>query len=401
MLLSKKALGAVCAASLTLAVAGSAVADARPAPAPPGQVVIAAAGADATLVVSGALFDPDEYQYNVPTLPATPYLVPGDANCSDVAYVTASPGPGQAIAPVSAGTGLNLLKVQKDNPVGQKGCIDIARSSAPPRGLANDNATFEYYAFALDAVSWASPSLYAPATLTRQQIKDIYTCVITDWSQVPGGGSGPIQRYFTQPGSGTGSFFQSDILDGLNPDSFPASPTPSCPPVVHILQSQGKTILPGDQQKAILPYSVGGWIFQANNHVNPTLDVRNGVQLGGITSGAINGNAAAWNSAESIYQLDSADGGVVLESNVKLNNPTPAYPGIRYMYNTIDSATPNYAEAFAIVGFQNVSVGAIKSPLCNGDDLSALLSFGFAPLSTTGGGANNLAGSTCRKFVNS
>ena len=126
------------------------------------------------------------------------------------------------------------------------------------------------------------------------------------------------------------------------------------------------------------------------------------MQLKGITAGAVNGNPAAWNAAESIYQLDSGAGGVVLESNVKLNNPTPAFPGIRYMYNTVDSATPNYAEAFGIVGFQNIaSPGAIKSPLCNGGDVSALLSFGFAPLSTSGGGASNLAGSTCRKFVNS
>lgn len=196
-----------------------------PATVPPGQVVLAAAGADATLEVSGAIVTGGN-NYNIPTLPASPFAVPGDANCSDLAYVTASPGPGQVIAPISAGTGLNMLKAQATNPVGQRGCLDIARSSSSPRGLAQDNATFEYYAFALDSASWASTSQLAPATMTKQQLKDIYNCTITDWSQLPGGGSGPIQRYFTQVGSGMGAFFQSDLLDGQDPLTVSS---PSCP----------------------------------------------------------------------------------------------------------------------------------------------------------------------------
>ena len=99
-------------------------------------------------------------------------------------------------------------------------------SSAPPRGLASDPVTFEYYAFALDAVSWASPSLQAPATLTLVQLQGIYNCTFTDWAQV-GGGSGPIQRYFTQVGSGTGSFFQSDLLGGFDPTSVSTTTPPA------------------------------------------------------------------------------------------------------------------------------------------------------------------------------
>jgi phosphate transport system substrate-binding protein len=279
-------------------------------------------------------------------------------------------------------------------PAGQKGCIDIARSSAPPRGLASDPASFEYYAFALDAVSWASPSLSAPATLTKAQLKDIYACNITDWSQLPGGGSGPIQRYFAQTGSGTGSFFQSDLLDGQDP--FTVS-SPSCPAPKRLQQSQGVGIANADYQKAILPYSVGAWAFQANNKVNPTLDVRNGVRLGGITTTAP-GNPAEWNTSDGVWQLNAS--GVVNENNVKLNNPTPTYPGIRYMFNTIDTVSPNYAEAAAIVAFTNVPAGT-KSPLCSGANLSAILSFGLAPLGSAGNpGGSNLAGARCRKFTN-
>lgn len=388
---------------LALPVAGAA-AGAEPAPAsapdvvPPGQVVIAAAGADATVQAMGAILT-GQNQYNIPTVPGTPFSVPGDANCSDLQYVQSSPGAGQAIAPISAGTGLDALKAMETAPAGQKGCIDIARSSAPPRGLAKDPASFEYYAFGLDAVSWASPSLAAPATLTKTQLKDIYACNITDWSQIPGAGAGPIQRYFTQTGSGTGSFFQSDLLDGQDPTTVSS---PSCPAVKRILQSQAKNIDAADYQKAILPYSVGAWIYQTNNHINPTIDVRNGVRLGGITTetaSPVRGNAAEWVPLDGVYQ--PAINSVVVESNVKLNNPTPAYPGIRYMYNTIDTVSPNYAEAAALVGFTNVPSGA-KSPLCNDGNKSAVLSFGFGPLSAAGnpGGTSNLAGATCRKFTN-
>lgn len=398
------ALGALALSGALTGLAGGAPAGAEggaPAVVPPGQVVLAAAGADATLEVDNAIVTGSN-NYNIPTLPATPYAVPGDANCSDLAYVTSSPGAGQAIAPISAGQGLNLLKAQATNPVGQRGCIDIARSSSSPRGLAQDPATFEYYAFALDSASWASTSLAAPAAMTSAQLLAIYNCTITDWSALPGGGSGPIQRYWTQAGSGMGAFFQSDLLGGFDP--FTVS-NANCPLPIRGQQSQGTVIAPADYQKAILPYATSNWIFQANNKVNPTLDVRNGARLGGIitTGGSpINGNPAEWNGLDGVYQQNTSPGGVVTEANVKLNNPTPAYPGIKYVYHTIDSVSPNYTEAAGLVGFSNVPSGA-KSPLCSGTKLSPILSFGFGPLSSAGnpGSSNpNLAGATCRKYTN-
>ena len=161
---------------------------------------------------------PGPSQYNIPTLPASPYHVPGDANCSDVDYVQGTAGPGQAVAPISAGAGLDLLKAQETAPAGQTGCLDIARSSSAPRGLAKDSARFEYYAFGLDAVSWASPSLQAPASMTLDTLQKIYNCTFTDWSQVPGGGAGPIQRYFTQVGSGTGTLLPVRPARRVRPD---------------------------------------------------------------------------------------------------------------------------------------------------------------------------------------
>jgi ABC-type phosphate transport system substrate-binding protein len=361
---------------------------------PPGQVVITAVGADATYQAMNGILDGTN-QYNVPSIPEAPFFAEGDANCPDLQWVSGTPGAGQMLAPISAANGLNALKALQTGPANQKGCIDIGRASNAPRGIALDGATFEYYAFALDAVSWASPSLAAPATLTKQQIKDIYACNIKDWSELPGGGSGPIQRYFTQVGSGTGSFFQSDILDGQDP----LVDVSGCSPTKRMLQSQAVAMDPQDRDSAIMPYSVGAWIFQTNNRVNPTLDVRNGVKLGGITttgSPVIKANAAAWNSADEVYQPNAT---VVAEGNTKVNNPTPPFPGVRYMYNVVDTVSPNYAEAAALVAFVNAPSGA-KSTLCSGGEVSAILSVGFQGLSSSAGGSTNLAGATCRKYTN-
>lgn len=373
-----------------------------PATVPVGQVVLTAAGADATLEVSGAIVTGTN-NYNIPTLPQTPFAVPGDANCPDLEYVIATPGPNQVIAPISAGTGLNMLKAQSTNPVGQRGCLDIARSSSSPRGLAQDNATFEYYAFALDSASWATTSLLAPATITKQQLKDIYNCTITDWSELPGGGSGPIQRYFTQVGSGMGAFFQSDLLDGQDPLAVSSA---DCPAAKRRQQSDASLIDPGDIQKAILPYATSNFIFQANNRTNPTLDKRNGARLGGITvpgPSEVRGLPVEWNGLDAVWQQNTSPGGVVTEGNAKVNTPVPAFPGIKYVYHTIDSISPSYAEAAGLVGFNNVPAGA-KSVLCTGGRNSALLSYGFGPLTTASppgnGAGSNLAGSTCRKYTN-
>ena len=48
-----------------------------------------------------------------------------------------------------------------------------------------------------------------------------------------------------------------------------------------------------------------------------------------------------------------------------------------------------------MVGFNNVPSGA-KSPLCDGQEIGNLSSFGFSPLTSTGGTTANVAGSTCR-----
>jgi hypothetical protein len=297
--------------------------------------------------------------------------------------------------------------------------MDVARSSGAPRAAGGgDKSTFEYYAYAFDAVSWATTSTKAPAVLTRQQLTDIYTCVKTDWSQV-GGAPGPIQRYIPQPGSGTRSFFLSDILIGNpTPENFTSG---SCPAPIQVEENQaGGTFSHGtrtggvhaaDYDTEIQPYSVALWDYQASNGINPTLDRRcpapsTCARLGLIQTTAASNNIHAdnfWNSGNNDYELDSS---IVTENNVKQANPSWSeaggnVPGIRFIYNVLDNVgnRAGYQAAFQLLGFQNTS-GGFKSPLCtSGGDQGIIASFGFLNLPATANGTSNLAGSTCRFYA--
>ena len=160
-------------------------------------------------------------------------------------------------------------------------------------------------------------------------------------------------------------------------------------------------ILTADYQKAILPYSTGQWTYQANNAINPTIDLRNEARMGGwVAPSTVNANTARWNGLDGGWELNTGTTAdkPVNENNIKLNNPTPDFPAIRYVYNVVNSVHVNYAEARAVVGFSNVN-GGTKSPLCSNGKLSQILSFGFGPLnSSTNINGNNNAGATCRKY---
>jgi hypothetical protein len=230
--------------------------------------------------------------FNIHAAPTSPQTVPADTtSCQQSVTYAAPPVPGgDVLAPNGSGNGRNaLVQGSAYNPAApNNGCVSIARSSGAPRGTAGgDSAGFEYYAFALDSVSWSSASLNAPAVLTPAQILGIYNCTFTNWAQV-GGGSAPIQRFEPQPGSGTRSFFESAFLGGLDPTTITAA---GCPAVITVQsnglpleENTGKEVNPLFYQTAIIPHSGGQWGFQGNNSINPTVDFRNGFRLGGIVA---------------------------------------------------------------------------------------------------------------------
>lgn len=319
---------------------------------------------------------------NIRAVQTTAKTVPADANCGQITWHTPA-GTGEQLAPNGSSAGRDALSfyVQAGN-----GCVDAARSSGTPRpigtGAGQDLSTFQYFAYALDAVGVSSASSLAPANLSLAQVQGIFNCTFTNWAQV-GGTSGPIQRYWPQAGSGTRAFFQSDVLGGFDPTTVS---TASCPPVKITEENTGLQIgANGDQATAVEPFSAGQWVAQAHGH--------NDTRVGQVIR-SLNGQNPIVGSGATA-RLNTAPG-PVQESNVRLVNPSPAYPGIRYVFNVLDSTSKAYSQIAYFLGFGTDSGSTFKSPLCNNQFASVLNDYGFAPLSTATDPVHNPAGSTCR-----
>jgi subtilisin family serine protease len=231
---------------------------------------------------------------DVHALPTTSVVAPADGHCSSVTYGPS--GSDVFVPPASADAGRDALR---DSAAGTypsavvdagHGCVDIARSDSDPRTIGTDDAAFRYFAFGIDAVTWASPSLDAPAAMTLTDLRRVFSCQVTDWSQLPGGGTGPIRRALPPSGSGTLHNFVTRLLGQADTSSSPWVPPtgPGCPaPVILPTESTGfelthDPVLRAESQAYVVPYSAALWVHQANNSANPTLDVRNGVRPGAI-----------------------------------------------------------------------------------------------------------------------
>ena len=153
---------------------------------------------------------------------------------------------GEVNRPNGSGSGKALLYGAGNNPD-----ADFARSSSGPN--TNEvNAGLQNFPFALDtlamAVSNSVPS-NAPTSLTPEQIVAIYEGDVTNWSEV-GGSPGVIAPKTPQPGSGTRSFWDSQ-LKSMNDGTavvYAAS--------VVETQEHDDTDVKGDPN-AIAPFSVG------------------------------------------------------------------------------------------------------------------------------------------------
>jgi alpha-tubulin suppressor-like RCC1 family protein/ABC-type phosphate transport system substrate-binding protein len=361
-------------------------------------------------------------------LPVRTSVVPADANCSPVHTYTTSTTPpaGSSTTPDGSAAGVAALVAAEGGnwPVAGagSGCVALARSDVGPRGTAIDgSASLVFDAYALDAVSWATASVDAPATLSQAQIQGIYNCTITDWGQVGGLAGHPIVRYLPRSGTDLRALFVAQVLGGSDPSSISSSTPPPgstfpCPPVVSTQLDHGGAPLDPDDgaeldnagyQSAILPYDTSAWIYQANNRINPSIDVRNGVKLGAATPTGVATAASylRWNTSgvwELNYQNAANPNAPVTELQapeyVAANGaPASSFAGVHYDWFVGDTVNPDFALTQALVGFTNIGGGA-RSPLCSGSERGALVTQGFGPLPTTSGGEANLAGATCRLF---
>nr|MCW2727423.1 hypothetical protein [Aeromicrobium sp.] len=114
--------------------------------------------------------------------------------------------------PNGSGSGKNLLHATTNNPA-----VDFARSSSSLSTAENSDG-LKQFAFAVDGLKLAVSSTvatHAPSTITAADMVNIYKGSYKTWGEIPGyDGSAPgatIKPYVPQAGSGTLSFFQTQL----------------------------------------------------------------------------------------------------------------------------------------------------------------------------------------------
>ncbi|MEV0731029.1 substrate-binding domain-containing protein [Polymorphospora sp. NPDC050346] len=216
----KGAAVAFTAVALSLALGAGNAAYADP-PFTPDADDIVGAGSDTSQFVLNALAT----SYNGQSPAPTSRLASWDA--------TGTPNPLQPQAgapsiarPNGSTAGINALTAAANSPTSnpEDDYLDFARSSSPPENYPSPPVPLKFYPFALDSLAIAvarsnadgSPNTNAPATLvfTVARLAAIYQCTATanQWSDfVPGASTATIRPLLPQPGSGTRSYFLSQI----------------------------------------------------------------------------------------------------------------------------------------------------------------------------------------------
>lgn len=242
----------------------------------------------------------------------------------------------QGCAPITRpnGSSAGVSALLADQAAGTD-CIDFARSS---RVKGSNDGSLLFVPFAQDGVTWATfpgtvggTTFNAPLNLTTAQLTSIYTCSVSNWSQV-GGRNAPIEPFLPQSGSGTRSFWLGAI--GVT------SPGPCVDQSVQ--ENSGEAVPAASRPNAIVPYSIAEYVAQTSGVVD---DIRAGSVLR-----AINGTRP-------------------LTAQGRLNPSfTPSF--LRQVFNVIkpeDATSVPFQRLFGRNGF-----------ICAKD--SIVVTFGFAPL---------------------
>ena len=158
--------------------------------------------------------------------------------------------------------------------------LTFARSSRGPNPSGDEGMAF--FPYALDGFGYAfAAGTHAKLNLTAAQLKLIYTCQRTNWSQF-GRPAGHIDAFVPQPGSGTRTFFIGSIgeTETQLQDAI-AQPDATC----HVEESQEHDPTPLENNlNAIAPFSRSRYkilsaaekqLVKINNPANGYSPVRN------------------------------------------------------------------------------------------------------------------------------
>jgi phosphate transport system substrate-binding protein len=277
------------------------------------------------------------------------------------------------------GSGAGKTKVLASGAAGNS-CYDIGRSSSGP---GTEAGTTEFWAYALDAVSWVKFPGNAITTLTKDELKRIYNCdavtgapAVTNWSGVAGGIKiGTIKRYVAQSSSGTGKFF-AKMLNGSETNLNTNCTGVNIATVTQ--ENDARAIATADKANAIYYYSYGQSLSQANGAL---ADLRNTAVLGSITQNGL----------------------AVKPGPTTINTTATRFIGTRFVYNVLDTRNPDYRRALKFVGAgdldNNVATPAGNGFLCFNSGALTIKLYGFIPLAKLVDPATGIA-SNCVKNGN-
>lgn len=231
--------GLAAAAALVLSAFAVQPANADPSFTPDSDDVVGV-GSDTTEFVMQGLAD----GYNTAGVGGTVRLA--SFNATGSATITPRSGASAITRPNGSSAGINELQANPD--------VSFARSSRGPAATGDEDTLF--FPFAKDTLGYvyAAPTSKAKANLTLKNVKQIYTCVKTDWSDFKGGKKGHIQAKAPQAGSGTRSFFLASI--GITEEQLQdaiAQPNKQCS--VSEVQEHDPVAVIG-QKNAIAPFSL-------------------------------------------------------------------------------------------------------------------------------------------------
>jgi ABC-type phosphate transport system substrate-binding protein len=272
------------AAALTALTAGAAHADPTPTPGQPpagktAAQIYATVGADAFAELTNNV----TVTYNAQDPAPTAVLASYDAinPVTGVAGEQITTKPGCSIArPNGANAGISAITLNQKSTVDASAyCIDFVRASRAKSATSVAEGNLTFYAQSRDAVGYATVgNAYAPvAPITKAQLKDIFECTVTDWSEV-GGQAGAIHLYIPPDSAATLTFYLQAIGTTL-----PTVKT-SCANsgTVYETQQNDGTSLAGDPQ-GIAPYAVTKWAAQSNGAPG-IQDLRGGSSIGLINT---------------------------------------------------------------------------------------------------------------------
>ncbi|MCW2794837.1 MAG: hypothetical protein JWM79_334 [Nocardioides sp.] len=273
---------AVGAFALMLALGGVGGAQADPVPnspgtPPPGKTaaqIYSTVGADAFAELTNNLTVKFNAQSPAPGHTLASYDAINPVTGAAGENITTKPGCTLA-RPNGANAGITAITLNQQSTVDPTAyCIDWVRSSRA-KGTAAAEAALTFYAQSRDAVSYAViGNSYAPTTpLTTGQLKDIFECTTTDWSEV-GGQAGDIHVYLPPASAATLTFFLQAIGTNLNNVNAGCAGLPT---LFNGQQNDGES-MNGDPQ-GILPYAVTKWAAQVNQPPG-IQDLRGGAHIG-------------------------------------------------------------------------------------------------------------------------